>query len=783
MLRPSKILLLVLFFGGLIGLGWAEYAGVSNSDVGRIKARLVVPDLLAVNLADVGRVEVESNRHKQKLVFVRRENKRWDMIQPLSARANSARLDSLLVTLRQLTKSADTGTIAAKGNEAEFGLAPPEEVVRLFGKDTSRPIATLDLGKLFQEKRYVRGSGSAGIDVIDPRLLGGLDAKPVEWRQRSVFTISPMDVQAISLAAGADKLKAVRQGGRWDITEPTLMPGDEPKLEGLAADLVGLEVTDGENGFVEDHANDLGKYGLKPPRWTFELIPKSKSDPETVLIGNELPGEADRRYACIGGTRDVVIVKSLFLRNYNMDATRRLAAKDFRSRRLANFDVAKVSRISVQSRDPEQVLQKAPEGWKVIEPSAGRADNQSVVRLLTALSQAKAVELRSTEEVKGSGVDQPSLTVTLFQPSDREQSAESDQKLAPSLTLKIGARDPRRNLVYSQVGDDPTVLSLDLSILDAIPRGPLAFRDRTILSLANTMIDEITIQRPDKKVKMVGGKQNPTDVSSWKMTEPTPGEVDHETLTRLAVMLLNLRADALVDGDPKNLAIYGLDSPPITVSWSMIPVAAARRGDARAHVTKSLFVGGFVPPPAKPGTRFAKVSGNSMVFTLIPEATQLIEAEMRKHRISELRVEQVQGLTLRWDDRQARFERLPKAFSGPDDWKAERGSNAPGIDATQLNPLMTMLANLTTNQFVQYDGPMRPEYGLAKPRLSIDVTFGAKQPASTLRIGNRSATGQVFATVGTEQTGAVFLLPGEFWEFWATGGQPPPELPKNLFAR
>ena len=799
MMNTSKYVLLALFFGGLAALWWTDYAGIADTDTRRQTSRMILPELLRVSPADVRRVEIDAKAGQ--LAFERREGGLWEMVQPVTTRANSARIDSLVQTLRQLPKSGDAGTISAKGKESDFGLNPPEAVVRLFGRDGRLPVATLELGKQFQDKRYVRGGKNAGIDVIDPRLLGNLETKTVEWRQRSLFPVSPIDVLSVGLAAGNRKIKAVRLGGRWEITEPTPLPGDEPKFEGLAADLVSMEVTDGEHGFVEDHAKSLAAYGLEPPLLRFELESKAPaprrdaqnssaakkvsdlSNTHAVMIGKEVPGEADRRYACVAGTSDVVIVKSQFLKNYKLDTNRPLDTKDFRSLRLANLDSARISHIALKTKNLEHYLVRGADGWKVLKPApGGRADENTVGRLLSTLILAKAAELRTPNEILRNGVENPEAVIQLWQTPEGEARASLEPNIAPALTLKIGARDPRRLLIYTQVGDDPTILSLPLNTVDAIPKGALAFRDRTILSLRDMLLEGITIQRPDKTIKLVAGS-NPMDVKTWSMIEPAKRPIDEETVTRLAVMLANLRAaDLITDTPGDNLKPFGLAPPSMTVTWAMKHVTANRRGDDGRRETKSLYLGGLVPPPAAPGTRFAMVQGIPTLFTLVPEATQLVTAEMAKHRIFDIRVERVQSLTLRWADRAARFTRFPQAFSGPDDWKPEPGSNAPSIGAAELNPLMTILASLATKQFVQYDGSMREEYGLAQPRLAIEVSEGPKQPPRVLRIGNTAPGGQVYATVSLARDGPVFLLPGEYWEFWAKGAKAPPELPPNVFA-
>ncbi len=95
---------------------------------------------------------------------------------------------------------------------------------------------------------------------------------------------------------------------------------------------------------------------------------------------------------------------------------------------------------------------------------------------------------------------------------------------------------------------------------------------------------------------------------------------------------------------------------------------------------------------------------------------------------------------------------------------------------------MATVANLTTNEYAQYGGIMAAEYGLTTPKLSIEVSFGPTEPPAILRIGDPAPGGQYHATVDRDRSGPVFLLPSEFWSFWANGAKRPIELPENVFA-
>ena len=102
--------------------------------------------------------------------------------------AEPSRIEALVRNLKDLRKSPDAGTMTAPSES--FGLTPPAATVRLFASPrgstgADRPIASLQVGKVVHDRRYVQREGVPGIDVVEARLLGGLDQPLPAWASRS----------------------------------------------------------------------------------------------------------------------------------------------------------------------------------------------------------------------------------------------------------------------------------------------------------------------------------------------------------------------------------------------------------------------------------------------------------------------------------------------------------------------------------------------------------------------------------------------------------------------
>ena len=164
----TSIVLATLFLTGLVVLWWADYTGVepNGSDA-------VLPQLEKVPVADINRLEIvqpeaageeteagkSASPSPRRLVFERRDEGRWQMVEPRDVAANPSMVETLARNLKELRKSPDAGTI--QGPPASFGLAPPGAVVRVYGGGKT-PLAGLEVGRSMQERLYVRPEGTRG---------------------------------------------------------------------------------------------------------------------------------------------------------------------------------------------------------------------------------------------------------------------------------------------------------------------------------------------------------------------------------------------------------------------------------------------------------------------------------------------------------------------------------------------------------------------------------------------------------------------------------------------
>ncbi len=782
--------LLVLFFGGLLAIWWADHARIPTEHERNLTNGLVLPQLIDTQPADVRRVEIAGG--PRPLVFERREGGRWRMVEPVDALADGGRVVALIEGLKGLRLSLDAGTVRVSSGEHGFDHA---RTVRLFLVDGKTPLATLEIGDLFEghDLRYVRAAGANGAELTDALKLSAVDLDASDWRERSLFTLTPFESARLSVVGPGRELEAARVApGKWRLRRPVEAPADFNKLQGVLADLGALRVEDQEDGFVADNVkeSDLARFGLDAPRMTVTLggsEPKAPS--QTIQIGKDLPGKADRAYARGADQDDVVAINPKALQDLGREPNA------LRSQKLADIDPSRVDFLSVRADGLDHNLARVAGGWVEVRRVGndrgkgkgkgkgkikvlGKVDPQVVHALLTkleALETSQFLDPKAVPEDR-SGLLEPRFALKAWLSSSDEPEARIEPVLPagePAADLVLGRQDAAKKVVYARTAGDAAVLLVPDNVLEALPLGPLAFRERTILAQDRAGFTRFGVRRGDRETLV----QAPARISGgnpflgWRLTKPVEAAADVESVARLAILLSGLRAEELVaDSDPDPNA-FGLDDPALSVSWIMKGALGTRR---------SLALGKEVP--GRKGSRYAAVSGNPLVFTIAPQAVEILGAELHDRRLLDFPAEKVTRVILRWPGRSLDLVRgVAASPTAPTTWEPGPGADLSGFDVARVNPLLANLSHLTAARFARYDGPFPVDSGLSPAALTIRVLLEGDPKPRELRLGAPAPGDLLQATPSAGDSGPIALVPTAGWEGWITAPRRADDLPVDVF--
>ena len=722
-----QILLLIALLGGLGALWYADRAGVPTADERRARAGRVLPGLIGVEAGRVRRVEVAGPRP----ISLARDAEGWRLARPVDAAADRRRVEALLADLRDLAPSPGTGVDSTTNANMPIKVTLLDEV--------GRTLATLEVGPAAGDRRRVRAD-EAGEALVDARSLAVLDETADAWRERRPFDLVPSAVDSIAVGG----FEARRVDGRWRVERPYRALGDAAKIDPLIATLLGLRAVDGPAGLPATDAEDLSAYGFAPPSAVVRLGAAGRRE-QVVEIGATL-ADAGRTYARRAGQDDVLALAS-------------------RAVPMLAFDPSSLRDPRVFALEPERagtirVVARGDDGWKVLAPSPGAADRRAVAAMLDTLANLKALRYLDPSTAETSGLSTPTATVEVWEqggPAGPEAPASP-----PSFALRLGRVEERAKTVFAQAEGDPAVLVLPAAAREALaPDGPLALRDRTMLGQEPRGFRSIRLDRPGLDVTIEASPEAPDDLSAWRLTRPVDAPTEPEAVARLVVLLSGLRAESLVAESGAESPEYGLDRPPLVVSWR----TTAGRGGLR--------VGG--PVPKRLGARYGLIEGKPTVFILGAAAAEILGAEPRARRVWRFDPSQARRLSLRWPGgRRVEATRRPDAPAA-EAWRVE----GDAVDGARLAGLVAALADLRTGRYAQHDGPVDPALGLDPPAVEIEVELLGPARPLRLKIGAKRGLERP-ATVGDGLRGAVFTLPDEGWGSWV---EPPagPSLPKDVF--
>jgi hypothetical protein len=751
--QRATIALLVLFFVGLLGLKWAEYAKIPDRNERARAEPRVLPELLDLKPDELRRVEVTGG--PKRLLFERREGNRWQMVEPFDAAADPSMVESLAFNLKELKKARDIGRM--EGKPADYGLETPTRTVTLWGSDASTPLAVLDVGSTAHEMRYVRSKGSGRIEVVDAKGLAPVDLPAIRWRDRSLMRLPSFQVQTLNVAGPGRALTLEREGDGWRITEPIKALGDVNRVEGAVAEVVSLKVIDGEKGFVADDVKDFAPYGLDKPRLTFTASPKpDKGSPQVFSIGNPVTptDKASRYYARRDDQDDVVLVDATLLKNLGANPL------DLHAKRVADFMPDRVDFIRVTSDGATVAVAKTGNVWSRIAPLADAADGKGIDEMLKKVDEIEASELYPPGAAPDAQLDKPAIVLEIWDGA----KLDSDQKptTSPKLHLKVGRRDALRKTAFCQTEGDSTVMAIPLPFIEAIPRGALAFRDRQVARVSPPTLEKIVI-KVGPKSRTIAPPAKGADSMAWRLTEPIDAQADPESLGRLFVQLSNLHAETLVTDHPESDAAFGLDKPAMTVSWTTrddVP-ASPRRPTAGESVV--LTVG--KPAANKSGGRYARISTSPIVFTLAPETIAAFDVEWRDRLAMSFDVRQAERVMLKWPSLTLTARRVGTDASKEPDWTLVDPPAGLPFDPSKIKPLLAAMSRLMTFRYEQYDGAIDPAMGLFPARLTITVDF-VGGTSKTLSLGKVTPDGYLLATTESAPKGTVFQVALGAWDPW-----------------
>jgi hypothetical protein len=773
-----------------------------------------------VTADDIDTVEINRARPKEeKLVFVLdRPSKRWKMVQPFEARADSEAVNQVVRNVINARKE-ERGKADLTSDLEKFGLQPPAEVIVLkqgADREWKLNVGKESVGGTTNALVYVTSSGQSKMPSAVKRTeIEGVFKDLNDFRSKDLLADSgdfgsATNVRSIKLHETQHPPVALQKGNddRWRFEQPaygeasyegdTAAASETPKkitgVRDLITDTDNLRV-DSSADFVASAVTDLAKYGLeaaKPERLRIEIQRKKSAEPgseepkepatRALLVGKKADDKGEKLYARLESESNVVRVPAK-----SIDAIALVAENPavLRNRDLTDIDQSKTDAIDIQSASGLIKLRKSGATWKLYDAGKSQsADDPTVQELLRALTAKRQVESFPDPSKEAElGFDKPTAVVSLWtdglakedQKKDETKDAKLDEKkdkaepkkdanaepklkdAKPTVKLTFGKKDNNVLYVRREAGSDKSLLAVPATLLAKADQGRLAFLDKTLPSFSeNADVTGLVLQRGGQTYNIEKEKKDDKSPVAWKIKEP-------KDLTGRAANAANV--DRIV-GELRGLHTDKLMSEkatPATLeeyglkSPSFTATVKIKDKDGKKTEDWAYLFGKETPD--KTG-RYAKESKSELIFVVKPIVIETLGSELQDPTVFHFEPSKVKTLKLTgWKQAVSYTFTLELEQKSPKVWSVKTPADFD-LDNAQVENFANDLATLRATRFVVRKGNAKQEHKLAANDrlLQVELTVEGEKAPLTLTLGALDTKEKGYFAQSSTLPGDVFLV-------------------------
>ncbi len=595
-----RLLVAVILLGGIV---WVLNYSAPDGTRRAAEAGLLPPFRHEIH-------RLELFREDSQLVL-ERDADGWLVVHPLRVRADAGVVRSLIALLESLPRldTITAGQMQARElGRHDYGLDEAAPRLRIVAEDLD---FTLHLGGLspFGEQLFVRCGNEADVVATDAILWQALPENLLAVINRRVFRGSRQQWVRLDIhREGAPFLQLSRNADGWSLQQPIAARAGRAAVEGLLAELEGMEIIDyvwevaaeesTVNGYAVPVFRDAETYGLTrdDAKFRVRLWMEGSDVSQDLLLGRVPSGTPDRIYAMQEGEDAVFMVAAEISKPLSVGIS------DLRERRLFRINRHSVNRVILQSGDVRSVMQLGEDNrWMLNEPQHARADNETVRNLLDGILRIEARDFLESEDYEKhhAALERPWLGITLESGSAEKPDVAGMLIGRPDTNGISVAVLPERKLAV-RLNAEALPFSMEHPVL------PQAFLDRTIMSLYPQNIMRIGLKTGDYKYEMMRDEEQ----DGWVTAGGDP--VNSDLLDELLFFAAHVRAADIATLNPDNLKKYGLDAGFFEITYGLA-------GDG--GIKRIIFIGALLPDQ---GGYYARLQGVDMVFVLSREVVQRV---------------------------------------------------------------------------------------------------------------------------------------------------------------
>jgi len=383
-------------------------------------------------------------------------DKGWRITRPRTLGADNDTVNDFLDKLQNA--KVKEFVIDAPRSLQPYGLERPTRVEVHTGKDKERATKALLIGTTDDKKKgvYALRPGEQSVMLLPEEVWTALPKTVAAVRDKTVVAFERDKVTRVDVESPRGSFTVVREGDRWQITQPETLSTDQLEAGALLMNVRNLRA----QAFLSDDASGLARY-VPSPQVKVTLTEKDAA-PTTILLSPsaETRGKQPSAYAGIAGRGPVVLVDAKALTDLGK------SVNDLRDRSVVGgLEPKAVKRVHL-IRDGKSVLleRQGDQEWRMLEPTRRAANAGRVDDVLFGVRGLKWKEIVAPkgEDPARYGLDKPAGEITLYRGDG-----------TAIVTLMVGKKDGQR--LYVQTKSAPTIYAVEAGQLE-LPKIPEDFQ-------------------------------------------------------------------------------------------------------------------------------------------------------------------------------------------------------------------------------------------------------------------------------------------------------------------
>jgi hypothetical protein len=593
--RTTVILFLLVVLGFLYVFFTERQAADVGSDRGRLQRLLgFQPEKLRVISLERGELDVE----------LRRSAGAWRIARPIEARADSAAINKIIGNVLRL----ESRTVVSRSDRrqrgldfGDYGLAPPQAILRLEGEDFRRLINVGSLSSDGASLYIACDNAKEDIFAVGTDILEALPSEVSQLRSKLIFDYDPAQVGRVEVKTADGFISLLRgRDGEWTIQQPLVAPAERAKVEAVINALCGLKVA----RFLTESDSDSAVFGFEEVESMVALRGKEDVLGVELRFGLPLAEGDDMIYASLKGDETVFAIPGQIL-----EALRVLKVDDLRYRGLISGDPDGFKSVALKSHGQEIRMRRTDRGWMMTSPRSWKADDERVDAMIAGLSTARVTAFKPIDpETAWDGFATNSFHVALARDV---ASATVPNGGVPEYEIELEIRRSQSDDALAgvrQAGFE-WISICNAAIFQSLNSDPLYYRDRAVLAIPREDIKSIVLKVGERE-QMVE-----RDEKGAFIAKAAPPGSTFATLDGKLQILRDLRCRDYVPQEDDSEADYGLKNPRAVLSLVL-------RGES--GIGKSVLVGESLPD----GSAYAAIRGQDGVFILAADVVRILLADL-----------------------------------------------------------------------------------------------------------------------------------------------------------